>query len=777
MLETLKTAFPDISQNSDLSKSTISLFESILKHPLLQTTFLQKSSQQKTGTTVFILHYHQQQNLFQNIDIKKIFSIFFTPLNFNTLSSLFTLTHNYFSESNQKNNSFKTQKLLFFSFYVFFNQINDLLKLNRFNGFSADLIDKIWSAFLYIDKIVVHTNPNFQQDLLHSILYMGINSELSNSHALELNDPIFFSLSGFSLSKSAFTQFKELIMKYVREFGNPFFNSEKYKLMYVKQLNGDEFDFSNMNNISKISGPVLSPLFINGLIIENPKINYTQKNSKIIFKPQIQETVNFCDSSNKHFFSTRLIREIRKVGFCQRISTGYQWFKHLLLSVDLKSLDCPDFYTIPATSFLLPHINSINIVQNFHKCSILAFQSFELENPAQFFKFFLAVLTIVTKHNLKNQKSNSHENPLKHSKFMKGLLVVCYYLNAGINGLKSKPLNLISNLTQVNVTDIWRAIDLFLKLFENQIPSFLKALIYELETEILLINIWRKSDLENSPASHLFLGQGIHSPKILQRLLKILAERVFLICKELNIENNLTEKLWDFLKRLLLVGYEFGPKSVNTSFKENIHLDVLLLCLLAHVMKEEGVPVNLSQINKIYMTTVLFPSTAVVNNLAPYISFFETGHYLSLADKTMSLLKNDSEACKNDPFASKDIYVEFLNNELKSNLPTFSSHKSFSLSDSGSLKKRSEMFSQIEVPKFNKKIFRDFSNEISMPKDFNLQELEKPHFKKIEMFRNCFINESPCSFMSNFKSVDDVPTSHNSKLEMSLWKKINESSF
>lgn len=159
---------------------------------------------------------------------------------------------------------------------------------------------------------------------------------------------------------------------------------------------------------------------------------------------------------------------------------------------------------------------------------------------------------------------------------------------------------------ETNTQDFWGILFHFANCLGKTLPIIVRSRIIELECEILLRLIWKPfSSEQKTDVEKLFSSDNTQATQMIQKLLNILAERIYLITNELKIQDEVKETIWVCLKYLILRGEAFQNKK---PLLKGMHLDVMLLCTIYHVFLQQRVLKSVEQIIGVYQDKVLFPA-------------------------------------------------------------------------------------------------------------------------------------------------------------------------
>jgi hypothetical protein len=750
------------------------LFQHITATAHFQREMTDKSILEKGAVLSLALHFHPQTNPLQEVDVRSILDSCFPQVSFDALNWVVRHVSGVFADLRLHSPCFEAQKAALVDKMVTFSELRRFLQQPAFASFPSCLLEKVWASHLFVLRKHRNKDPNFAADLLHTLLVIAINSELPNSQTLEITDPLFYSLLGYSLTKETFSDLRQCIHRYIQDFGNPFYSRDKYKALYLKELGKSDFDFSVLLGHGSLGGVVgglplhvLTPVIVESVLHRKSPVilnGVPFKIQHLTIKAEFKSSVAFADSPESTLETFSIKQALRCTSDMENLAGSYQWLKGLLLACDLRPLTSQGFPTIHVCPSLAPLVTSLSTIHNFHKCWRIAHESFQLEYPIQFYQFFVAVLEKLIRQRPKG-KTFSTDNILKHSKFMKSLVGCLHFLYSQITGTTPLSIPKLAGYCEVSVVDLWKAVTQFLSHFGPELPVALRKACLAFEFEILLRQLWVRTETENTPASDLFLSCNGHANHILRRLHKVVAERLFLMGHELGLEGDQLDAAWSQLKRLLVLGFEYGPKFTDTSFKENIHIDLLILAVLKTT--EDLSTLSLTEFLQVYEKKVLFPVPDVLAGFSSYLERFP-----DISRKNSSLRSDTSEHSKDSSQPFKDSVPDYLESELAAQIPITPIRKSFNLREMASPGQRRLFFSSIEVPRIQgRKMVKESLPDRVSAKEVTIAE-PGPAVNLTLLLKSTDISQESSAFFTGGlgKVSEDLPTSNTSKIDLQISK-------
>lgn len=767
----LPTSLRDLCPQADW-KTPTPLFHQITATPLFQTGTAGKSILEKGAVLSLALHFHPQPNPLREVDVRSILDSCFPQVTFDVLNWIVRQVSGVFASLRISSPTFDLQKANLVDKMVAFSELRRFLRQPSFAHFPGSLLEKVWVAHLFVLQKQRRRDPTFATDLLHTLLVIAINAELPNSQTLEIADPLFYSLLGYSLTKDSFADLRQVAHRHIQDFGNPFYSPEKYRNLYLNDLGKDDFDLSVLLGQVSVGGSVgglplhvLTPVIVDSALHQKSPVilnGVSTKFQHLSIRAEFKQTVAFADSPESTLETYSIKQALRCTTDMENLTGSYQWLKGLLLTCDLRPLSSQGFPTIHVCPSLAPLVTSLSTVHNFHKCWRICHEALGLEAPLQFYQFFVAVFEKLVRQRSKG-KTFSSENMLKHSKFMKSLVGCLHFLYCQVIGATPLPIPQLATLCDVSVVDLWKAITQFVGHFGPELPVALRKACLAFEYDILLRQIWVRTDTENTAASDLFLSCNGHANHILRRLHKVVAERLFLVGNELGLRNDQLDTAWTQVKRLLVLGFEYGPKSTDTSFKENVHLDQLILA----VLKSSDALINcsLSEFLRKYEKKVLFPAPEVLGGFQAYLDRLPILHC-----RDSPVRSETSEQSKEFGQPFKDSMPDYLESELTAQIPVTPIRKSFNLRELASPSKRRLLFSSIEAPRIaGRKMVKEGATDRLSAREVIIAE---PNAHLNFLLKSTDSSPESSSFFSGGlgKVSDDLPTSNTSKIDLQIGK-------
>jgi hypothetical protein len=140
----------------------------------------------------------------------------------------------------------------------------------------------------------------------------------------------------------------------------------------------------------------------------------------------------------------------------------------------------------------------------------------------------------------------------------------------------------VLQLCQCGYIDVWKIIHTFTRSV-GCLPHSVKLRIYELEADILLREIWTQSETKKCLAFVIFSTTNAYSSLAIQRIIQLLAQRIYFLTTELGLSKQIKETIWAMTKKLLFYGMDDENENIDISFKTNIHFDLVLISAIYHV--------------------------------------------------------------------------------------------------------------------------------------------------------------------------------------------------
>lgn len=765
IIDCIHVNFPDIDWKSEYDVLIEDNYSQISKTPTYHLLIQSKPIQQKAGIILCFLHFDNISNIFQIVDIKKIIHIFFNPFSVDRFESLVTILFGLYKDLSKNKNSLKIRSSEAGLNSFLFKDLRKILQSKHFDFFFFNL-RKIWISYLYLLQKIGSANPNFAFDILHSLIFMSVSSESSAKISLKLDDFIFFQLKGYTLTSTIFKECQNLIFKFVPDFSHSFFNFEEYRVLYLKELNSDQFDFSMFsegeNECVKVS---LFKMNCEGSFLDNETSKSVKTMSKLgnlTFTSKIDQEVSIQSRSENSLFSFKMNKNNQEINRTQKIKSIFEWYKERLLEFRLNEIDFDPFSKIPVSKLIFDELTSSTIVNNLLKCWKLSFDIFDTENREQFYCFFTSILTTFSKSLPVSEKLHNPDHCLLNLRLMKGILCLCSYFYCFINQELQKPFSELFETIGICWFDFWKSLNIFIFKFGKNLPIALKCSAFELETDILLVHIWRKPENENPMIFNLFQNAVLSQNLILQRLLKISAERLFILGKKMKMSDFEINNCWGLLKKLMQAGYEFNYSQIQTSYKENIHLDILILCCLDYCLKLTMPEFNQSNMIDLYLKNIIFAAKSVAVNFEQYNNTFISNKIIQMCQTSLS---DSSDHSDDQHFQAKKIQSDFLFANIDQYVPVISAQNSYQIGEFKSLKKRAELYSPIDANQMSRKKIKEFSIGSSQETFLSNSIRESDIDKNIQIYKTFLRSACPSKQSFNLNNSEEAATRNNSKIE------------
>ena len=468
--------------------------------------------------------------------------------------------------------------------------------------FSADITQtialKLWTVFVYLYKISgTGLNVSEMLDFLATIVIEQVTmTEKENRPFEKVNQQIYDTI-GYSLDSNDYIKCKELLEKNIPDFESSEFPIEEYQNSYIQSLNKNDLNylfFLDTLNSTNPPAPILTPLH-NGRVSRLPssldkhKLNVSDKNmSRIQISNNFQDMVSVLKSPETQLCSPMLKKRFEKGDKAMEFSRMYQWYKEIIYTVKLKRIEVNgSIYKMSDEFSKFARISYV--LTNFDE-TMKYLDKIPTENKEFILKLFFKLLDQFIENELKGAGFESVQELFKDIQFMKSVLCLAIEFDSFITDKHSLTLGQLITLCEISYTNFWKVLYNFAIAFGKNLPSLLQAHIVEVEFDILLRGIWLNSEVDQ-----IFSTESSANGIIIKRILNILAERLYLVTSDCNLNDDMKQQVWELTKHVIFPDLcklsEPIIDAYDINLRKNVHLDWVILCCIY----------QLSYINKLYI--------------------------------------------------------------------------------------------------------------------------------------------------------------------------------
>lgn len=495
--------------------------------------------------------------------------------------------------------------------------------------FQADISQavalKLWTVFVYLSKITnVSQNVSEMLDLLTVIVIEQVTMAEKENRPFEqancqINDTI-----GYAVEADDYERWRDILTERVPDFESANFPVADYQSNYLDSLEKHDLNclfFLETLGSANPPAPILTPMH-NGKVsrvpsgFERQELNFSNQNiNKIQISNNFQDMVSVIKEPEPLLCSPMLKKRFERGDKAMEFSRMYQWYKDTVHMVKLIQVEVGESSYRMSEEFSkfakLPFV-----ISNFKEV-MLCLDKLSAESREFTLKLFFRLVDQFFTNELKSSGFETVQELLKDVQFVKSVLCLASEFNSFIVDRGIMPLGQFLNICEISYTDLWKVLYNFAVTFGKTLPSLLQSHIVELEFDILLRGLWTNSEVER-----IFETESRANDVIVKRILNILAERLYLVTSDCNLNDDMKQQVWELTKHVIfpdlckLVDSRLNANDLK--LRTNVHLDWIILCCIYHLIYSNKLYMHLKEICDIYSAKVLFAQPNIRDEVGEY---------------------------------------------------------------------------------------------------------------------------------------------------------------
>lgn len=478
---------------------------------------------------------------------------------------------------------------------------------------SQPVAQKLWTVFVFLcKKSGLHQNVSEMLDVMSTVIIEQVTmTEKENKPFEMVNDQINETIF-YSVDHADFLKCRALLHESVPDFESPDFSVADYRGQYAAQLGKCDLNylfFLETLGSSEPPAPILTPLH-NGRVVKNPpsfdrqELNFSNQNmNRIQISNNFQEIVSVIKSPEKQLCSPMLKKKFEKGDKATEFSRMMQWYKEILQSVRMKSVEVNEAAFRMSEEF--SEFARIPFVLTNFAETMRYFEGLTLESKDNTLKLFFKLMDQFIENELKGSGFENVQELFKDIQFMKAVLCLAVEFDSFITNKSNLTLEQLVAHCEISFTNFWKVLYNFAMTFGKNLPSILQAHIVEIEFDILLRGIWLNSEVEQ-----IFATESAANGIIVKRILNILAERLFIVTADCHLNDDNKQQVWELIKHVIFPDLCKVPESIvdasDIDLRKNVHLDWVVLSCIYQLVYSNKVYLHFKDICDTYSAKVLF---------------------------------------------------------------------------------------------------------------------------------------------------------------------------
>lgn len=495
-----------------------------------------------------------------------------------------------------------------FSFHaMFFSSLLKFTRIDFLRSLDTRSVQMIWLTFLNISKFLEHNRLDKRFNVLCALIFKSIYKEEDTPENLEEMNADFQSNMGFKLTYDEYAAKRDLIQARAPTFGSPGYDLKAAQQAYVDSLSRMDINmklfFNSMDTDTSLC-ITLTPVNRRTLSLHSAQANPThydqvpkdvQSNAFSFGREcEFEEVTEMYRSPKRGQDGHRSPRRsgsradpdrgssvtmTENKDHVRELCNALQWYKDQVFSVKVKQYTPPSGEPVACSAFFRTFLDDPVILANLQQST----QTIRNKSQdADTLAFFFSILDKL----IAGESSGSSEAAvrvlIKTNNFLMSVVCFALDLSASINRTSMLKFEEVLQLCQCGYIDVWKIIHTFTRSV-GCLPQAVKLRVYELEADILLREIWTQSETKKCLAFVIFSTTNAYSSLAIQRIIQLLAQRIFFLTTELGLSRQIKETIWAMVKKLLFYGMDDENENIDISFKTNIHFDLVLLSAIYHV--------------------------------------------------------------------------------------------------------------------------------------------------------------------------------------------------
>jgi len=483
--------------------------------------------------------------------------------------------------------------------------------------FSVDITQtvalKLWTIFVYLTKINnIGLNVSEMLDILTTIVIEQVTMVEKENRPFEMVNQQINDTIGYSVDAQDYMKCKELVMEKIPDFESLEFPVEDYQNSYAEALEKYDLNylfFLDTLGSSNPPAPILTPLH-NGKVSRVPssfdrgELNFSNQNmNKIQISNNFQDMVSVLKSPETQLCSPMLKKRFEKGDKAMEFSRMYQWYKEIIYTVKLKKIEVngsiykmsDEFSKFARIPFVLANFDE----------TMRYLDKLPTENKEFTLKLFLKLIDQFIETELKGADFENVQELFKDIQFMKAVLCLAIEFDSFITDKHNMSLSQLVLNCEISYTDFWKVLYNFAITFGKNLPSLLQAHIVEVEFDILLRGIWLNTEVDQ-----IFTNESAANGVIIKRILNIMAERLYLVTSDCNLNDDMKQQVWELTKHVIFPDLcKLSDPIIdahNVNLRQNVHLDWVILCCIYQLSYANKLYMHFKDICEIYTNKVLF---------------------------------------------------------------------------------------------------------------------------------------------------------------------------
>ena len=612
----------------------------------------------KHASAIFLTFLNTKSDQLKDVKLKILFDQLLDKKDpISGFKSLFESTSKILKATKCENATF-TEIQNSFSFHsIFFTSLLKFTKIDFTRSLDNRSVKIIWLVFLSVSRISNVHRLDKRMDFLCALIFKHMYQENDSPENLNTMNLDFKEHLSFQLEYDEYLHCRQILNDNIPDFNPSFFEFESLQDTYLDSLNRLEIDllvFYHYITTDTMSSIIQTPIQRKSMSLSSPNNKFIKMCGQaeiwqgLSIHSVFSEVVDVYKSpkGDQSILKDKLIPESKD--HSRELAGMIQWFKKQVKSVNLlplmdtsNELQSDDFaiesemdqtglslnsaisfkYTPECyyvSTFFKPYANNPIILENLQQAlKIIQIKAKDDSLPVT--KFFFSILDkLISKEALASNLSDI-QTLVKEKNFLNSVVCFTLELNSSINKSVSRlKFEEVIELCKCGYIDVWKIIYVYTKSCGRDLPLTLKMRVHEIEIDILFKNIWTAKDNKRCLAFSIFSSTTVYSDLSIKRILRIMAERLYILTTELQLTMKLREMIWGLIKKLMFYGLDNEGQDLDISFKTNVHMDFLLLSSFYHVVFINNQYINMKSLIPIYSKKVTFPVDITIAEFKEY---------------------------------------------------------------------------------------------------------------------------------------------------------------
>lgn len=552
-----------------------------------------------------------------------------------------------------------------FSFYsMFFSSLLKFTHIDFLRSLDTRSVQMIWLTFLRYTRALDHNRLDKRFNMLCSLIFSCIYRDDDTPERLQEMNVDFEGNLGFRLGYEEYQAKKKMIETSCPTFGTPEYDvkaKRKEQLDSLGRLDVNMTWFFQSMETETSASLTLTPVNrrslsrrssqANPTVIYDNKANQEEMSGNLSFgrdcgfaevteiyrspkNETFQSPKGGYETGRSHGRSAELDRSSQfsageSKDHVRKLCSALQWYKDQVKSVKLEQHTPATGEPLVCSKYFLDFLDDPAILDNLRQSlQVIRSKSPDADLPA----FFYAILDrLILRESLSSNQTDVR-NLIKENNFLRSVVCFTLDLSASINRTSPLKFEEVLRLCRCGHIDVWKIINNFIRSKNQDLPHQVKLRVYELEADILLRAIWTQSPAQRCLAYAIFASTNVYADLAIQRILRLLAERIFLIATKLQLCKRVTDTIWEMTKKLLFYGLDDDTADVDIGFKTNVHLDTLLLATIYHVSYANNQYVNMTRLLEAYAVRVPYALSIAQTELQSFYNADLKRRFKQLSD-------------------------------------------------------------------------------------------------------------------------------------------------